>query len=280
MHDDNSHEAAMKVQPANTAPRSAPWALITGASSGLGAVFARIAAESGLLPVIVARREDALRTIAEQIHAATGFEAVIRASDLSDPQNVFRLADDLLGERGVPAVLINNAGFGAFGPMLDEDEAVFERMISLNAATPLRLSLHIGRAMRAAGAGRILNVASTAAFQPCPYLGVYGATKAFLLSLSEALAQELEGSGVTVTALCPGPTRTNFGTAAGLQADSPFDRYAADAEAVARFGWQAMMKGEPVAVEGTLNCIGALVAQLAPRAFVRRIAAKLLMRMQ
>lgn len=281
MHNkDDSQEEAMKAQSSNTDPHSAPWALITGASSGLGAIFSRIAAESGLVPVIVARREDALRSVAEQIRTATGCEAIVRAADLSDPQSVYRLADDLLSERGTPAVLVNNAGFGAFGSMLEEDEAVFERMISLNAATPLRLSLRIGRAMRAAGGGRILNVASTAAFQPCPYLGVYGATKAFLLSVSEALAQELDGSGVTVTALCPGPTRTNFGTAAGLQADSPFDRYAADAEAVARFGWQAMMKGKPVAVEGTLNRIGALAAQLAPRAFVRRIAAKLLVRMQ
>ena len=116
MHNnDDSQEEAMKAQSSNTDPHSAPWALITGASSGLGAIFSRIAAESGLVPVIVARREDALRSVAEQIRTATGCEAIVRAADLSDPQSVYRLADDLLSERGTPAVLVNNAGFGAFG---------------------------------------------------------------------------------------------------------------------------------------------------------------------
>ena len=153
-------------------------------------------------------------------------------------------------------------------------------MISLNAATPLRLALRIGRAMRAAGGGRILKCRINSRISTV--------SVSWRLRCNEGFSAERFGSsgprarrfGRHRNCLCPGPTRTNFGTAAGLQADSPFDRYAADAEAVARFGWQAMMKGEPVAVEGTLNRIGALAAQLAPRAFVRRIAAKLLVRMQ
>ncbi len=177
-------------------------------------------------------------------------------------------------------MLINNAGFGAFRPILDEDDALCERMIALNALAPILLAQRMGRAMRSQGGGRILNVASTAAFQPCPNLGVYGATKAFLLSASEAMSEELRGTGVTVTALCPGPTRTNFGTAAGLEADSPFDRYAADAATVARFGWRAMMAGKPVAVEGALNAFVAVVAQLAPRTLTRRIAGLLLAKMK
>lgn len=274
------------VKSSATAPHTSPaenlgaWALITGASSGLGREFALLAAASGLTPVLCARRESALKETAAIVKQQTGRGAVIRPADLSEPEVVRRLADELLEAHGAPAVLVNNAGFGAFRPILDEDDALCERMIALNALAPILLAQRMGRAMRSQGGGRILNVASTAAFQPCPNLGVYGATKAFLLSASEAMSEELRGTGVTVTALCPGPTRTNFGTAAGLEADSPFDRYAADAATVARFGWRAMMAGKPVAVEGALNAFVAVVAQLAPRTLTRRIAGLLLAKMK
>lgn len=266
--------------PKTVATSSAKWALITGASSGLGREFAVIAAQNGFTPVLCARREDALEDTATLVKSKTGIKALVRPADLSVSFSVRALADELLDQFGAPAIVINNAGFGSFHPILEEDDALCERMIALNALAPVLLSQRLGRAMRDAGGGRILNVASTAAFQPCPHLGVYGATKAFLLSVSEALAEELRGTNVTVTALCPGPTRTNFGTAAGLEADSPFDRYAADAQAVAQFGWDAMMHGKPVAIEGLLNRLVAVIAQISPRGVTRRIAGKLLAKMK
>lgn len=153
-------------------------------------------------------------------------------------------------------------------------------MLRLNMEAVTRLTLFCAKRFRERGHGRILNIASTGAFQPCPWLAVYGATKAYVLSFSEALSEELKGTGVTVTAFCPGPTRTNFGTSAGLEEDSPFDEYAQDVRPVARAALDAAFRGAPVEIEGWLNRLVAVVAQVAPRALTRKIAGKILRRMR
>ncbi len=259
---------------------SVRYAVITGASSGFGREFALIAAREGFTPVLAARRKALLESLAVDLKVKHGVEAKVLALDLSIEESVQKLkvfCDEL---SAFPEVLVNNAGFGVFGPAIDLPAERIHRMTALNASAVAELSTFFARRMQASGAGRILNVASTAAFQPCPYLGVYGATKAFVLSFSEALAEELRGSGVTITALCPGPAKTNFGKAAGLKADSPFEKMAADARKVAEFGWRAMLLGKPVCVEGALNAFGAFIAQISPRGLARRIAGNLLARMK
>ena len=241
-----------------------PLAVITGASSGIGRELAIKAAMRGYRLLLVSRNEYALRELERTLHTRVDYLAL----DLTKDGSVDRICSWLSEHDLVPAILINNAGFGAFGPAIQMDTGHLSRMIHLNVDALTILSIRLGRRMANHGGGRILNVASTAAFQPCPQMAVYGATKAYVLSFSEALGEELKGSGVTVTALCPGPTRTNFGVNAGLKADSPFDHWATDPENVARCGFNAMMRGEPVVVQGFLNKIGSVLARLAPRSIV------------
>lgn len=153
-------------------------------------------------------------------------------------------------------------------------------MIRLNVMALTSLSLRMARRMKREGRGRIMNVASTAAFQPCPYLGVYGATKSYVLSFTESLAEELKGSGVTVTAFCPGPTRTQFGVTAGLSQESPFDRLSADPERVAETGFKGMMAGRVVVLDGAANRFGAFMTRFLPRCLVRRIAGGILAKLK
>ena len=253
-----------------------PLAVITGASSGLGREFAKLAAQSGYRVLLVARNLHALEVVSRDLRTETHLLQL----DLTAAGAVDQISSWLSDRHIVPAIVINNAGFGAFGETIDMDEAMIKKMIRLNIMALTSLSLRMSRRMVRQGRGRIMNVASTAAFQPCPHMGVYGATKAYVLSLTESMAEELKGSGVTATAYCPGPTRTNFGINAGLVADSPFDMFAADAVSVAKFGWQAMMQGRPVAVHGFKNRCGTLLSRFLPRGVVRRIVAKMLVKMQ
>lgn len=257
-----------------------PYALVTGASSGLGREFARLAAADGWSPILVARSSEKLLELAAQLKSRYNVNALALPADLTLAGAVPSLAGTLEGLGISPGIVVNDAGFGAFGPMISMDRGNCRRMVELNVQALTELSLLFAKQMAARGEGRILNVASTAAFQACPYLGVYGATKAYVLSFTEALAQELRGTGATATAFCPGPTRTNFGAAAGLQADSPFDRYAADAPEVAAAGWRGMLAGKPVVTYGALNRISAFLGSKMPRAIVRPIAAAILKKME
>ena len=158
-------------------------------------------------------------------------------------------------------------------------------MLELNAGALTELSLRIGREMRDMGRGRIMNVASTAAFQACPYLGVYGATKAYVLSFTEALAEELRGTAVTATAFCPGPTRTEFGDAAGLAKENAFDLCELEsaerpADAAARTGWEGTMAGRRIVIDGWGNRVIARLAWALPRGIVSRLAAFVLKRLK
>ena len=249
-------------------------ALITGASSGLGVEFARIAAREQHDLVLVARRLPELTALAQQLSAAHGIEARAIASDLSRataPQELF----DALQARP-PAVLINNAGFGDPGAFLALPLARAIEMVELNCRALMELCWHFGRGMRERKEGRILNIASTAAFQPGPFMATYYASKSFVLSFSEALAHELRGSGVTVTAHCPGATATGFAGAAGNDRSRLFQQQKpADAATVALHGWRAMQAGKAVAVQGALNKLGAFGIRLSPRKLAAGLAAHL-----
>ena len=244
-----------------------PLAVITGASSGIGRELAKLAAQKGYRLLLIARNMRALEVLSRDLRTETHLLAL----DLTAAGAVDQISSWLSDRQIVPEIFINNAGFGAFGPASDMDEAMLKKMIRLNG---------MARRMKREGRGRIMNVASTAAFQPCPYLGVYGATKSYVLSFTESLAEELKGSGVTVTAFCPGPTRTQFGVTAGLSQESPFDRLSADPERVAETGFKGMMAGRVVVLDGATNRFGAFMTRFLPRCLVRRIAGGMLAKLK
>lgn len=251
-------------------------ALVTGASAGLGAEFARLAAADKHDVILVARRLDALTALAEELGKAHGVAAHPIPADLSDPAAPRALFDEV-HKRGLAVdVLVNNAGFGSSGAFLELDLARELEMIEVNCKALVQLSWLFGREMRARGAGAILNIASTAGLQPGPYMATYYASKAFVISFSEALAHELAGSGVTVTAHLPGATATEFSTRAGNDKSALFQRQKpASAAEVAAHAWRSMRGGKPFAVHGFMNKLGAFGVRLSPRGMVRKIAAGL-----
>jgi short-subunit dehydrogenase len=245
---------------------SAPVAVITGASSGIGAALAREFARRGFTPVLVARRAERLEALVASL-AAAGRTAHALPLDLTLAEAPSVLDDFLAAKAlGEPAVLVNNAGIGIAGDFTDCDPAALETMLELNLVVLTRLARHYLPRMRRRSSGRLLNVASVAAFQPGgPGMAAYFASKAYVLSLSRALACELRGSGVTVTALCPGPTRTEFDAVAGAARTRLFTWLPlADASAVARAGVAATLAGRSVSVPGLGNRALAFAGWLSP----------------
>lgn len=248
-----------------------PVALVTGASSGIGREIAGVAARRGHDVALVARSVATLAALADDLAARHGAEAWVVPVDLSLPGGPSRVVEavDALGLS--VDVLVNAAGFGLYGPFLETDLDTEREMIALNVVAVTALTKAFAKRMAERGSGRILEIASTAAFQPGPRMAVYYATKAYVLSLSAALAVELEGTGVTVTCLAPGPTETGFRAAAGAGRSRVFAEAATmDAATVARKGWEAMEKGRTVRVPGPWNRLGATAAGFVPR----RLAAK------
>ena len=195
------------------------------------------------------------------------------AADLERPTEVERLIAEIRSRGSHIDILVNNAGFGAAGALEGVEPSLLLGMIAVNAAAPTRLTREFLPDMRARGRGRILNVASTAAFQPGPWMAVYYATKAFLLSLSEAVAEEMAGSGVTVTTLCPGPTRTPFAARARLRGSRLFRTGATmDASEVARAGYEGLLRGQRMVVPGIVNKLTGQVSRFFPRRVVVRAA--------
>ncbi len=244
--------------------------LITGASSGLGVEFARQLSKKGQRLVLVARRKDRLDALAAELGNARAV-----AIDLSRPHAVRTLVDDLRNADEQVEILINNAGFGLRGRFVELDALREREMIDLNIGALTDLCRAIASQMVDRKSGAILNVASTAAFQPGPNMAVYFATKAYVLSFTEALHEELKPHGVKVSALCPGPTRTEFGEVAGIKTLGQFDRLAMESEPVVRAGLEGLESNEAVVIPGATNKIGAWSTRLAPRSVVRRIAGSL-----
>ena len=249
--------------------------LVTGASSGIGSELAKCFAAEGCRLVLVSRKADALETLATELRKDHKIQAQVFTADLARPETPVRLAArlDHVGIR--VDVLVNNAGFGAQGPFAQLDLQRQLDMVQVNVTAVMHLTGLLLPGMLKRRHGGILNVASTAAFQPGPGMAVYYATKAFVLSFTEAIAEELAGTGITVSALCPGPTTTNFGKAAGGHFRPIAHKVAMSAEAVARIGHRAFRRGQVVAVTGLRNEILAASVRFTPRALVRKVAKRL-----
>lgn len=243
-----------------------PVALITGASAGLGVDFARQLSAKGYRLVLVARRRDRLDALAAELGHARAI-----ACDLGEPEAVDRLMTDIAAAGETVSLLVNNAGFGLSGRFAGQERERLRAMIDLNCGALTELAHAVLPAMRARKRGAILNVASTAAFQPGPGMAVYFATKAFVLSFSEALHEELKGEGVVVTALCPGPTATEFGEVAGFKSNGLIDRLSAESGAVVRAGLDALAAGKAICIPGAINKASAQGHRLLPRSTLRKI---------
>ena len=245
-------------------------ALITGASAGLGVEFARQLSSKGHRLVLAARRRDRLDVLVAELGNARAIEI-----DLSQPGATPVLMSDLREAGDQVDILVNNAGFGLRGPFAELDAARQREMIDLNCGVLTELCRAVAPAMLERRSGAILNVASTAAFQPGPWMAVYFATKAYVLSFTEALHEELKPHGVKVSALCPGPTRTEFGSVAGIQSLGQFDRLSMEAGPVVRAGLDGLENNRAVVIPGATNRIGAWSTRFAPRSFVRKVAGSL-----
>lgn len=248
------------------------WTLITGASSGIGAELARVYAEHHHNLILVARREDKLTALADELRLR-GVEVHVIAMDLSlkkSPRQLFKAVQEL----GFHVdVLVNNAGFTHHGAFVEMSAGEVVDMVQLNMSTVAALSHHFAAPMVAAGDGRILNVSSVTAFQPVPGFALYAAGKAFLLSLTEALSEELKGTGVSVTALCPGLTDTEM--VDGVQDDGGLPAIPSflisDVRGVAKEGYDAANRREVVRIPGLANQMTTLWVQSQPRWLVRTL---------
>lgn len=249
--------------------------LVTGASSGIGEELARLFAADGAELVLVARREERLRRLAAELEGAHGVAPRIAPVDLSEPREVIALCERL-DQAGVAVdVLVNNAGFGASGAVADVDLRRQLEMVRLNVEALTALTRLLLPGMLERGRGGVLNVASVAGFQPGPFMAVYYATKAYVLSFSEALAEEVRGRGVAVTALAPGPTVTEFESRAGLEGKLLFKLGPMAAGPVARAGHRGFRRGKVLVVPGPSNKVLAFSHRLFPRSLVRWVVRKL-----
>jgi short-subunit dehydrogenase len=246
-------------------------ALITGASGGIGLELARLCAAAGNDVVLVARRQGELEDLAGNLTREHRVSARAIAADLADlgaPKAIFEAV-------GAVDVLINNAGFGLLGAFAETDWNTEARMIQVNITALAHLTKLYLPGMLVRRRGRILNVASTAAFVPGPFMAMYYASKAMVFSFTLAIAAELEGTGVTATALCPGPTATHFGEVAGNSGSKLFKGAAMSPAEVAREGFAAMMAGKPEAIAGSRNRWMIWSTRFAPRRMLAGIAKRL-----
>ena len=242
-----------------------PVALITGASAGLGVDFARQLSARGERLVLVARRKDRLDALAAELGNARAV-----GLDLSEPGAADRLTADLAAHGEHVELLVNNAGFGLTGRFAELDGERQRQMVDLNCGALVELAHGVLPGMIERGQGRILNVASTAAFQPGPGMAVYFATKAFVLSFSEALHEEMKSQGVTVSALCPGPTATEFGEIAGFGPSNASSKLAAASGPVVAAGLNGLDRGRAIVIPGLMNKATAQAHRFFPRSIVRR----------
>lgn len=249
------------------------WALITGASSGLGFEFARRLAHHGTNLVLSARNENALARLAADLARVNAVRTEYVVADLAKPGAASELHAEITRRQIALTHVINNAGFGSAGPLHELDAEREGDMVHVNVESLVTLTRLALPALLAARRGGILNVASTAAFQPVPYMATYGATKAFVLSFTLALAAELEGTGVSAMALCPGPVRTGFQAAAGLDRPGPALAELTAEQTVER-ALHAYARGERLCTPGFVNGAQAIASKLLPRGLVTWAAAR------
>ncbi len=240
--------------------------IITGASSGIGYELAKVCAAQGHDLVLIARREDPLLSLKAELETARGVQVLTYRGDLTDADTRQQFFDWTQAQGIAPYALVNNAGFGDLTAFAEADWAKHNAMLQLNIVALTHLTRLYLPGMIARGQGRILNVASTAAFLPGPYMAVYYASKAYVLSFTEAIAAELDGTGVTATTLCPGPTQSEFKDRAAIRDVKLFEgKNLPTAAEVAAYGYTAMEKGQRIAVHGTVNKLLSLGTRLLPR---------------
>jgi len=248
-------------------------AVITGASSGIGLEFVKLFANDGYNLVVIARNEEKLLEIKRDY---PNNNITVLSKDLTRSNAIKEVVDEIKAQDITVDVLINNAGFGLLGSFEDLSIVKQLEMIQLNISSLTELTYHLLPDLKKSKSGKILNVASTAAFQPGPNMAVYYATKAFVLSFSEALAEELRADSITVTTLCPGATKTNFSSVAKVENTKMFSN-AMSSEEVAKQGYDSLMQGKRVVITGGFNKIGALAAKFLPRRTAAKVA-KLVMK--
>lgn len=248
-----------------------PTALITGASSGIGAAFARRLAKEGYDLVLVARRQDRLEALAAE---CTGVTTTVVPADLARPEAPDEIYAEL-EQRGIQVdLLINNAGLGKHGPFVQLDNAADRQMIDLNITALTAMTRRFVPGMVERKNGGVINVASTASFQPIPFMSIYAATKAYVLYFSEGLAEELAPHGVKVSCLCPGPTETEFTAVAEFRTDvvERAARFSMSADEVAAQGLSALRSGRRVHVTGLVNFLTTQSPRITPRILVSKIS--------
>jgi hypothetical protein len=257
-------------------PSPRPTALVTGASGGIGADVARELARHGHDVLLAARTRDALEAVAREISTTHGVRAEVFTADLADPAAPDALFAEVTRRGFAVDVLVNNAGLGALAPFAEQDLAVQRTMLVVNVEALTRLTRLFLPGMLERGRGRVLNVASTAGFVPGPFMAVYYASKAYVISLSVALANELAPKGITVTCLCPGATRTRFDQVAGSSRSLLFQGPGVmSSPDVARAGVRGLLGGKVLVVPGWRNKLIGSVTTSAPRSVLARIAGRL-----
>jgi short-subunit dehydrogenase len=245
--------------------------LVTGASSGIGLELVKCFATDGCRLILVARNTEALETLAKELRQPHGIETLVLTADLSRPETPKRIFNELQNAGIAVDVLVNNAGFGAHGAFVEMSLPWQLEMLQVNIAALTELTGLFLPGMIARRRGGILNVGSVAGFQPGPGMTVYYATKAYVLSFTEALAEELLGTGLTVSVLCPGPTTSNFGNVARGNKVRRLNTSKMSAEAVARHGHRAFRNGKVTAIPGIQNQLMIFLNRIAPRWFPRKI---------
>lgn len=252
-------------------------AFITGASKGIGKELAYLFARNGCNLVLAARSGDTLKTLKEELEQTCAVTVHIITADLCEAGAAQAVFDEVKAKEIDVDYLVNNAGFGDYGNFLDTHWECYEKMIMLNVVTLTHLTHLFANDWRGRKAGKILNISSTAAFQPGPMMAVYFATKSFVLHLSEALGNEFKKDHITVTTLCPGPTSTQFGEVSKMNA-SQLVNFAmiATAADVAALGYKAMMKGRTTVIHGGMNKIAPFVIRFLPRTWATRLSARIM----
>lgn len=250
------------------------YTLITGASGGIGKELARVFARNHHDLVLVARNAQALDELKTELESTCGVSVICISQDLTAENAVQALFQELQKENVNVSILVNNAGFGDHSAFLDSDWKRQENMVRLNILSLMEMTHTFGNEMKKHGQGRILNLSSVAAFSAGPYMSIYYASKAFVLSFSEAVAKELEGTGVSVTALCPGPTSTGFEQAANMGNSKMFSLLPQTPEDVALAGYKACMQRKAIRYHSPVTYGYNLLSRLLPRKFLCNLAGK------